>query len=547
MTAPAELAFQRSRSGRAAHRRERPSVWERVYCGWFPLIAAIVGVGLRSREYIYNRSLWPDEIAVVRDIVGRSFGQLMHTTSNGQAAPIGWFWAERLSTNVFGISEFSLRLVPFVASLLALGLFPYVAWKVAGRWVMPIAMLVFAMSPQIIFYSSDVKQYGSDITCALLIVAVTIAVLERSPAFGPAAWWAVTAACVIWFSQPGILVAAGCGVVLFLRWVRQRRGLLWVGVAAFLPLVVLLEDYLSALRQQSQSSLLQNYWVAGYPPKPFGVAKSARWLYHDVNALFADPGRLEHPALVLLLGAVGILVLVTQRSRRWTTPLVVLPIVLGVVFAFLRVYPLRQRLGLYLFPFIFILMCAGIPPLNKAVRPRVPLGGQRLVAVLVVAAVAATSWSGLWRGVSIFGRPLDVTSGRQSAAFIVKHIEPGDVIYIQDPWATEAWDWYGVRDRLPSPGEFSFVASAAGCNAVPGVSQLPVGERVWVYFDSRGSDTPIDAEAIFLSYFMSVGHLLLHYELSGATGGAYLFQITGSGPAPRPSWIPDGCLRLTGP
>ena len=545
MTATTEVAGLRLASG-PQHRRRGPSAWAQAYYVWFPVVTVLAGVALRTRQYVYDRSMWPDEIAVARDIIGLTFGQLLHTTPNGQAAPIGWFWAERLSTNVFGVSELSLRLVPFVASLLALALFPFVGRRLIGRTAMPIALLLFATSPQIIYYSSEVKQYGSDITCVLLMVAVTLVVLDRNPGLGPATCWAVTAACVVWFSQPGILAVLVCGGILFLRWVRQPGGLRWTVAAGVLPLGVLVVDYFSALRQQSKSNLLQSYWVAGYPPKPFGITRTARWLYNDVNDLLANPGRLEHPALALILGAFGVVVLLSQKRWRWTSALIVLPFVLAVVVAILRTYPLRERLGLYLLPFIFMLMCAGLRLFETTFPRKWRPGGQATLAIVLLAAISVTAASGFWRGINIFGRPLDHTAGRQSAAYIAKHIEPGDVIYIEYPWATTSWGWYGGRDRLPNPGNFSLVASAAGCGSVPGLSQLPVGKRVWVFFDSRGSDEPTNVEAIFLSYFASVGQLLMHYDLPGAQGGAYLFRITGSGTRPRPT-TPGQCLQLTPP
>jgi len=49
---------------------------------------------------------------------------------------------------------------------------------------------------------------------------------------------------------------------------------------------------------------------------------------------------------------------------------------------------------------------------------------------------------------------------------------------------------------------------------------------------------------IFLSYFRSVGTQLDSYTRPGASGGAYLFQVTGSGPAALPGWQPNTCFAL---
>jgi hypothetical protein len=523
------------------------SVIERVYCSWFPVAVVLLGLALRARQYFYNRSLWPDEIAVTDDIAHGSFRGLMHTQPNGQAAPIGWFWAERVAIDIFGLQEFALRLTPFIASIVALLLFPYVGRRLVGRWAMPLALLIFATSPQLLYYSSEVKQYGSDVACALVIVAITLVVSERAPSWRLAAWWLLLASCVIWFSQPGILLTAGCGVVLFLRWFRRPRGLLWVAAAGVAPLVVLAVDYFSALKDQSKSTLLQDYWVGGYPPKPYGLHSSTQWLWHDSGELLLDPGRLTHPVIVFVLGAVGIAVLLTRRKWRWATVMLVFPFVLAVAVAVLRVYPLRQRLGLYLLPFVFMLMCAPLRAVGSSFRPKLPRIAKGAVAVAVLAAVVVSGWPGFSRGVRVLGEPLEHTGGRQLTAYIAHNIKPGDVVYREFPWAAVSWDFYAARHpELPKPGSFVFVSTPT-CVGVPSVAALTPGTRVWVFFDSRGSIEPKDAEAVFLSYFTSVGKVLAHKDVPHAQGAVYLMQITGSGPPPLPSWVPHGCLKVSPP
>jgi len=139
--------------------------------GWIwthgvPVVAVLLGLVLRLREYTFNRSLFPDEVTLTHDVVGRTFGQLLHVNPNGQAAPIGWLWTSKVAAVVFGQHDLTLRLVPFLASVAALLLFPYVGRELVGRWAMPAALLLFATSPALIYYTSEAKQYSSDVHVA---------------------------------------------------------------------------------------------------------------------------------------------------------------------------------------------------------------------------------------------------------------------------------------------------------------------------------------------------------------------------------------------
>ncbi len=530
----------RNRPGRLT-----PATWTRFYCVWFPVAAVLVGVALRARQYFYNRSLWLDEISVTQDITGRTFGQLMHTTPNGQAAPIGWFWAERLSYLVFGSQEFALRIVPLIASALSLALMPYVARRLVGRWAMPVVVLLFATSPSIIYYSSEVKQYSSDVACVLLIVAVTLAMSDTRARWRAAALWAVTAGSVVWFSQPGILAVAVCGIALSISWSRRGSGWRKIVSAGVPPLVVLALDYDFALRAQSKSTGLKNYWALGYPPKPLALRSGSKWLYHDVNDTINNPAGLHHPVLVLLLGATGLAVLVSRARWRWTTALLMSPLVLAVVLAVTRIYPLRQRLALYLVPFVFMLVSAALRIVEQPRRMRPPVKSAFVATVAVLLAI--TGFSGVRKGVLVLAQPLDQSAARQSVAFIADNIKPGDVV-VREAWAGPAWDFYSQRHAqvLPNPGTFTFINVPTGCASVPGLARLRPGERVWVMLDHRGSNEPPNARDVWIRYFGSVGTLSMHYIPAHGDGGAFLYDITGSGPAPPASWLAHGCLQLTG-
>ncbi len=94
----------------------------RAAVAWTILALVVIGIGIAMRIwfYVYNRSMYRDEAALALNIVNRSFAGLFKPLSNDQGAPTGFLTLEKLVVTIMGNSEYSLRLVPLIASILSL-------------------------------------------------------------------------------------------------------------------------------------------------------------------------------------------------------------------------------------------------------------------------------------------------------------------------------------------------------------------------------------------------------------------------------------------
>ena len=84
-------------------------------------ILCLIGMVLRVREYLGGRALWRDEASLALNLVHRSFAQLLQPLDHDQGAPVGFLWACKLATTLFGYGEYALRLVPLLAGKKASG------------------------------------------------------------------------------------------------------------------------------------------------------------------------------------------------------------------------------------------------------------------------------------------------------------------------------------------------------------------------------------------------------------------------------------------
>jgi hypothetical protein len=118
-----------------------------VFSAPFLRLAVVVGVALRFLEYFSDRSLWIDESVVALNLEARSFPSLFHHLSFYVVAPVGFLLLEKLAITLFGASEYALRAVPLIASLVALTAFVPLARRLLAPRAVPMAVLLCIVRP----------------------------------------------------------------------------------------------------------------------------------------------------------------------------------------------------------------------------------------------------------------------------------------------------------------------------------------------------------------------------------------------------------------
>ena len=95
-----------------------------------------------------------------------------------QIAPPGFLLLARLSYLAFGAGDLALRLVPLLAGLVSLPVFYRLARRVLSPAGTTLASALFALSPYLIYYSTEVKQYGLDLLVAMVLTLSTLRTIE---------------------------------------------------------------------------------------------------------------------------------------------------------------------------------------------------------------------------------------------------------------------------------------------------------------------------------------------------------------------------------
>ena len=178
------------------------------------MVAMIVGIALRIAEFRHDRPLWLDEAMLGLNIASRSFSELVKPLDYDQSAPLLYLWLERLAVSTAGVSERSLRALPFIAGLALVPMVLVVARRLVGTTAAVIAAMLTALSLTLVTFSAEAKQYGVDPVATLLAVWLASRVQAKPDDARAWMWLVVGGVASLLLSQPAAFVVSGIFVAL---------------------------------------------------------------------------------------------------------------------------------------------------------------------------------------------------------------------------------------------------------------------------------------------------------------------------------------------
>jgi 4-amino-4-deoxy-L-arabinose transferase-like glycosyltransferase len=364
-----------------------------------------MGLGLRAYQYIWNKSLYVDEAALAENIIARTFVELGMALDHNQVAPLGFLYLERLAVQAFGNSEYALRLFPFLAALASVPLFWAVAARTLPRAAALFALAMFGISPRLIYYAAEVKQYSSDIA---IVLALTLGGLWLSRDL--ASWrrllvLSIAGAVAVWFSNPAIFYLAAIGLFLAVQAYREGEleQLARLGAMGILWLASFGLSYLAARRGLADAQFMEGWWAEGFLPFPLrSSADLSQWV-HVLAKLAREPLEFMVPVVAIACFGVGIVALL--KSRPIMLILLGGPLALAIVASILRLYPLgggvplSGRVVLYLAPVLILLVAQGAESVRTLVGIRPGIFAAALALAMVAPRVQPESLVPLYRNV----------------------------------------------------------------------------------------------------------------------------------------------------
>ncbi|MFO0837623.1 MAG: glycosyltransferase family 39 protein [Phycisphaerae bacterium] len=352
------------------------------------LVLLSAGIAARLVRYALDFPLWGDEAFVAVDFLFRDYAGFLKPFTYGQIIPLFYSWGTLAVSKLAGTSEFGLRLLPLVASVLSLALFWRFAKAHATRWAAALAVGFLGSAYYPIRHAVEVKPYATDLLTSLVLTMVAWGVW-RNPR--SAARWCglvVLATLAPWCSYPAIFVCGAIAVFLAVRWRRADgpaaepnyraapAGLVLgparIGTVAFSLMFVasfvwMYEVYGHPQAEFGAHLIEIRMWTESFPPiRRFW--ELPLWLIttHAGNMLaYPNGGKNGGSVVTLICVIAGVVTL--WRTNRPLLLLLLGPLPLNFIAAAMERYPYGStvRVSMYLAPAICLLAGIGLEALLR--------------------------------------------------------------------------------------------------------------------------------------------------------------------------------------
>lgn len=471
-----------------------------------------IGIVLRLRQLLFDRSLWSDESMLALNIIDRSPAELLKPLDNNQGAPLGFLLLEKLAALSLGSSEMALRLLPFVCGIVSIFLFKAVSSRFLMPPAVPIAVALFAILDPVIYYSAEVKQYSCDVAIALLLYLLGDCLLEAPLRVTRILVFSVIAAIAIWFSHPAVFILAGLGISIL--WVSfrnsDRRSLFLLFVPGVLWLGSFLVFYLVSLRSLSANTALLAYWQDAFAPIP----PSFGWFVDSFFGLISYPVGLDMIGIAAVAIALGSCTFFSESRARLL--LLLAPIAFTLLASIFHRYPFRGRLLLFLVPSVILLIAAGLGTIRTKTRESLPLLSALLIGFLFFhPAINAAR---------CFIHPRTIEEIKPVIEYVRNHRLKGDTLYLYYASAMP-FEYYKERHFIEPMDAIVGIKSREDWKLYrEDLDKLRGKGRVWILFSHvYPFSSGFDEERLFLNYLDGMGKRLDGARVTGAS--VYLFDL----------------------
>lgn len=333
-----------------------------------PLYTCVwLGATLRIWVYLHARAYWMDEGSLLGNLKGRAPFDFTGPLTSDQLAPPGFLAAERFLIGLLGDSPYVTRLIPMACGIAALFLFRRLARRLLAPQPALIAMIFFAFSDDLVYYSNELKPYSVDLAVGLAITLASLRELQGPLGGRRGATLAALAIASPWFSFPSAFVVAGCGLTLVVdRWRegRRRDSARLLAIAAAWGVSVLL-SYRVSTRLLAPSTSMYVFWDFAFPPIPptnsADLSKLAGILLEVfVTPLNLVPRMLPYAFALFAAWTAARGARLIARRRPAALALLLMPAALALAAAAMHRYPFHGRLIVWLAPAFFALIAEGL-------------------------------------------------------------------------------------------------------------------------------------------------------------------------------------------
>ncbi len=382
-----------------------------------------LGILLRVLVYLQNRNLFIDEANVARNLFERGYLELLAPLNYEQYAAPLFLWCLKTCAQFFGYSEYALRLFPLLAGIAAL----YTAFLLFTHFVSYKAIWypLFYLATFFVFirYSSELKQYGSDMlmtNCLILLSLKTDIEKLSAPKF--ILILGLAGSLAIWLSMPVVFILFSVGVYYFVTLLQRKNytKLIPLFTVALIWVAQFLVYYITILKKQANSDYLQNYH-AGFFINALPHSKLEflhNWYLIRDQIISIGGGTFlawVFHSILMIWGAVYLL-----RHKSKQAILILMPLGTTYVASAFHQYAFVERLMLFIMPLMMVLMACGLQQLLNL----------NLWPVHIIVAILALINCSNHNNISLAYKPMQFEELTSELDFVKKQGIAGNELYV---------------------------------------------------------------------------------------------------------------------
>ncbi len=479
----------------------------------------LIGFILRIRQYLFNRPLWLDELMLALNIRDRSFIELLQPLSDNQGAPIIFLWIEKFFFSFGGNKDLLLRVFPLLAGIVSIYLMWRVSQSIQNQAGSLLSIGFFAVLPILIYFSSEAKQYSSDVLITLLIFWMSLRLFKDQADWKSYLLFGITGLVGMWMSHPAVFILAGAGISLAISLIRIRdyRKLIWLSGCIFLWLISFALEYSISLQAIRDNPKFDAYWNTGY--MPFPPWRDIEWFGRTVINYFRYLGYRNNyfafiPISLLVIGTISIF-----NRRRQVGILFIIPILAMLIASSFEAYSAMARLLLFLVPITILFISEGIIKVGDVVAKHNPLLGRTMVLVFTILVLAQPIES----SITYLLEPHNKEDTKSVLETLKENYREGDIIYLYYPARFSFWyyaDQYGFD-------ETDYIIGIRSVDEpekyIAQIDQFIGKRRVWIVMTHNCTTCIVDEFDYILDHLNQIGTLRKKYIEKGAY--LYLYNL----------------------
>lgn len=520
-----------------------------------PWVIICVGIVLRLVRYLDCPSLWFDENRIALALFSRPLSEFIPPNPDMFITmPFGFVLIEKFAVNTFGNSEYALKLLPLLSGIVSLFLFYYVAKNYIKPKAVPIALGLFAILDPMVYFSSDLKPYSSDVAITLLLYAVAIYIQSKKLTALRIVYWGAVGAVVVWISHPSALVLAGIGITLAIsclvrkEWARVKR-MLFVFSFWFLSFLAVFFMCIRPLLASFDLTNQYQYFMKekAFMPLPPMSLPDIQWYLDVLFRILDNPAGFTLSGIAALAFLVGCTSIVLKQKKNFF--ILISPVLITLLASSFYKYTFADRTILFLVPLLLLFVAEGAEYVREKTSRNGSIIGITLIGLLFLHPLAWSTYHVI--------KPISREEIKPVLSYVKDNWQEGDIIYVyyMSQFAFNYYSKYHPGNYHFNENEYIIGKAPEGWTAnytkekftgdyaelnklitqpyteifqeyVEDLNKLRGRKRVWVLFSSNVPKSGINEESFFIYHLETIGEKLDSFGRAG-NSAVYLYDLSG--------------------